>query len=86
MTEPSAVQAPRKKPPTWVGMVKVQRSLSPRDTRVLFTSRDGMIHSELPMSADLLRWFEDGELKFYARASLRNEQLHIIRKHEGHAW
>lgn len=72
--------------PTWAGVVKVQRSLVPRDVTVLFTSRDGMIHSQLPMTPELLRWFDDDEPKFYARATLRHTLIHIVRKHDGHSW
>ena len=80
---------PRKRgnPPTWAGMVKVQRNLDhPANTSVLITSRDGMIRYEGPADADILRWFESDEFKFYARATLRNTIIHIIRKHDGHNW
>jgi hypothetical protein len=36
--------------------------------------------------ADILRWFDDGELKFYAKAKLRGTIIYIIRKHAEQSW
>ena len=81
-------QQKHRNPPTWAGVVKVQRSLWSSDGQrtVLITSRDGMIRYKGPADADILRWFEHDEPKFYARAMLRNTIIHIIRKHDGHDW
>ena len=95
MTDPDARRAAlptrkwkkRKNPQTWEGMVKVQRNLNPpANTSVLITSRDGMIRYQGPADDAILRWFEDDEPKFYARATLRNTIIHIVRKHDGHTW
>jgi hypothetical protein len=62
-------------------IVKVQRQLSPpRDRTVLFTSGDPVLCVLQPMTADMLAWFEEDELMFYAEAELRDGVPQLRRK------
>jgi len=75
-------------PVKWQGMVKVQRSImttAPRQ-QVSICSRDRSVNYSGDADADILRWFDDGELKFYAKAKLRGTIIYIIRKHAEQSW
>lgn len=70
-------------PVVWEGVVKVQRSLwtSGERQQVKIHSRDRSVEWSGDADADILRWFDEGEHKFYAKAKLRGTIIHIIRKH-----
>lgn len=76
-------------PVTWQGIVKVQRSIMTTERRqqVLIYSQDRAVNWSGDADADILKWFEPDEHKFYAKAKLRGTIIHIIRKHsEPRSW
>jgi hypothetical protein len=76
-------------PVVWEGIVKVQRSLFTTEPtqQVRINSQDNLVFWRGDAGKDILRWFDDGELKFYAKAKLRGTVIHIIRKHkEPRSW
>jgi len=86
----SDVREQKKLPPvTWEGIVKVQRSLwtsHEESPQIRINSRDESVSWTGEANKDIMRWFEEGEAKFYAKAKLRGGIIHIIRKHKEHSW
>lgn len=77
----SAAPAAKLPPVVWQGMVKVQRSLAPGSASVLIHNEDRSVQWEGEAGRDILKWFDEHEYKFYAKAKLRGTVIHILRKH-----
>lgn len=72
----------------WAGTIKVQRELTTgsENRTVLITSQDRSLFYQGPMDPALLKWFRQGEPKFYAHAELRGTLIHIQRKVAPEDW
>ena len=56
-------------------IVKVQRSITPSDGRILIYDKDRTILGEFDMTDVLEEWFRPGELKLYFEATFQDGVL-----------